>query len=139
MTATVDITDVSRAEILSRAADLVEGGWTKGNMALDGMGDATDPFDHRACAFCAHGALAAAARKFYPEAEQTFLDDEVYAINEFIIESGLIQYYGDYRTLLKSYGANGVIQQWNDEAYRRQIDVVETLRKAAEKISAGAL
>ena len=136
MSETVDITDVSRAEILNRAADLVEGGWTKGNMALNGMGDAIDPMDHRACAFCAHGALVAAARKFYPESAQTFLDEEVEVINEFIIESGLIQ---DYGASVRNYGANGVIHMWNDEAYRSQIDVVETLRKAAQKIAAGAL
>jgi hypothetical protein len=136
MTQTVDITDISRSEILSRAADLVEGGWTKGNMALDGMGDAIDPLDFRACAFCAHGALVAAARKFYPEAAQSFLDEEVEAINETIIDLGLL---GETGKLVTSYGANGVMHQWNDEAYRMSIDVVEMMRKAAEKIAAGAL
>lgn len=132
MTATVDITDVSRAEILSRAADLVYGGWTKGNMALDGMGDSIDPLDARACAFCAHGALVAAAHKFYPEMDWEALWEQVEEINETIIELGLIP------DDVKNYCANAVVHQWNDEAFRTKIDVVETLRKAAEKISAGA-
>jgi hypothetical protein len=58
---------------------------------------------------------------------------EVDGINETLIELGLIP------DSLNSYGANAVVHQWNDEAYRMKIDVVETLHKAAEKIAAGAL
>lgn len=133
MIKTMDIAEIPRSEVLRKAADLVQSGWTKGNMALDGMGDAIDPLDSRACAFCAHGAVVAAARSLCPDMGREVLWEEVEAINEAVIELGLIP---DDHT---NYGANAVVHQWNDEAYRMQIDVVETLRKAAEKIEAGAL
>jgi hypothetical protein len=43
------------------------------------------------------------------------------------------------KELVEDYRATGVIHMWNDEAYRTKIDVVETLRKAAQAIAAGAL
>lgn len=133
MSETLETVDVTRIETLRHAAELVERGWTKGNMALDSMGDAIDPLDFRACAFCVHGALVVAARKFHPDMSLTILWEEVEAINETIIELGLIP------DDLNNYGANAVVHQWNDEAFRMKIDVVETLRKAADKLSAGAL
>jgi hypothetical protein len=133
MSETVEAQDIDAQRILHLAANLVEGGWTKGNMALDGMGDSIDPLDPRACAFCAHGALVAAANRIYPEMSREVLWEEVEIINEAVIELGLIP------DTFEITGANAVVHQWNDEAYRMKIDVVETLHKAAQKIAAGAL
>ncbi len=127
---------VSWIGVLRHAADLVERGWAKGNMALDGRGDAIDPLDSRACAFCAHGALVAAVAELCPNISPSNLPEEVEAITEAIIEIGLI---GNGGKLVGKYGSNSVIHQWNDGPYRIQLDVVETLRTAADKIEAGAL
>ena len=133
MSETVEIQNIDAQRVLHLAANLVQGGWTKGNMALDGMGDAIDPIDARACGFCAHGALVAAVSRIYPEMSRLQIYGTVEDINEAIIELGLIP---DDQG---NYCANAVVHQWNDEAFRTKIDVVGALHKAAEKISAGAL
>lgn len=133
MSTTVEIQDIDSQRVLHLAANLVWQGWIKGNMAVDGMGDAIDPMDPRACAFCAHGALVAAVRRIYPEMSHFKINEKVEDINEAIIGIGLIP---DDQG---NYCANAVVHQWNDEAFRMKIDVVETLRKAAEKIEMGAL
>jgi hypothetical protein len=130
MTQTVDI-DYPR--VLRNAANLVELGWVRGNMAVNGLGDATLVSDPLACAFCAHGALLAAAIRAYPDRDIFFLESEIEGINEAIIDLGL---FGETGKLVTSYGANGVVHQWNDEAFRTKADVMETLRKAADRIEA---
>jgi hypothetical protein len=109
------MTDLTIADVLNRAADLLEkpGAWTQGWFARDAIGNKTPVDSRSATCFCVMGALQRAANA-------THSDDVIIAAREILIANGA-----------RAKGPLGRIANWNDAPERTQAEVVAKLREAA--------
>ena len=113
---------VAIANMLDRAAILVEQGWTRHRDALDADGVRTRPTSPNACSFCADGALQAA----------------------FLVKAGNAGLLAEARRLVcNTLGispveiARSALNAWNDgqAPSTGQAAVAQTLREAAQRAS----
>ena len=110
-----DDAELTAAEILRRARDLVAFGWCQAADATDAAGHPVDPWSAHACHWSLLGALAAALDAPDPHAAETptliaELRLALVAISDLIPDSSL--------------------QLWNDHPARTQSAVVTTLTRA---------
>ena len=104
-------------DVLRRAADLVDQGWTQGAFARSATGQACRSWDSDAASFCLVGALDVASYQ---------ASAHVYSIYSSCLTV--------LRTLLKKRGelGNGKdLQAWNDNPDRKKREVVDLLLEAA--------
>lgn len=104
-------------EILAKAADKLETGWTTGTSARSSEGVAVSYASPNACSWCSAGAIAAAAG---PDGEGV---------------SEAIDAYRDH--LYQRFGALS-ISSWNDHRCPDQATAVTTMRAAAWSVRAEA-
>jgi hypothetical protein len=107
--------ELSAAEILRRAHDLIAFGWCQGADATDAAGSPVEPWNVHACHWSLLGALAAALDAPDPRTPETpaliaELRLALVAISDLIPDWSL--------------------QLWNDQPARTQSDVVMTLARA---------
>jgi len=75
------------AEILRKAADKLDQGWTQGVMARDARGERVNANDPAACAWCAMGSICAVAPEGGDRAEaidalELYLDEDIIGFND---------------------------------------------------------
>jgi hypothetical protein len=101
------MTDLSVADVLDRAADLIEpeGAWSDGDVARDRSGNATYSMDPGAVCWCALGAI--------------WREAEIAGINRYASEIPMAELVG------------GSVAIFNDAPGRTQAEVVAKLREAA--------
>ena len=96
-------------QVLERAAELVEQGWTQGVVARTPSGNECDFYSSQACAWCAIGALDRGCH-----------------------EIGISAFFVSHLKLQIATGERGTIADWNDAPGRTQADVVSAFRRAIE-------
>jgi len=110
-----DEAELSAAEIVRRAHDLIAFGWCQGADATDAADHPVDPWSAHACHWSLLGALAAALGRPHPDTPESpaciaQLRFALVAISDLI--------------------PDGSLQHWNDHPARTQADVVATLASA---------
>jgi hypothetical protein len=115
-----DAAEITAADILRRARDLVAFGWCQAADATDAAGRPVDPWSAHACHWSLLGALAAALGAPNPHIPETHariaeLRLALVAISDLIPDWSL--------------------QRWNDHPARAQSDVVATLASAQRRVS----
>jgi hypothetical protein len=99
---------VTTRETLLAAADLVDRGWCRNRIAMDGFGKPCEPHDPKACRWCVMGAIRGASRDG-GEANEA-------------------------RRALRNHlqlSATVSVPDWNDRSNRTQAEVSAALRAAA--------
>lgn len=112
------------ANILRRAATLVDAGWTRGVEARDGYGNACLVYSPDAKCWCALGALERASI-------------ELHELRIIKIRACAALHSAVGFSFTETRGARALywdISQWNDQAERKKDEVIAALNKAANAL-----
>ena len=111
---------VTQANILRRAADLVEQGWCQGHFSLDAHGNDVRLTSPEAVRFCTTGAIERAQHEMLPDVDCDALETFRSYLSKKAKEK-----------CLRSWGVR-IVSGWNDQDVRTQAEVVAALRECAE-------
>jgi hypothetical protein len=107
-------------KIIEGATARLQLGWTQVHLAEDAEGEGCDPDDEKAVAWCAYGALIAAA-------EALGLDDDRRAVGAALYRVAFAAGCADDDW---ESGIDWAVSNWNDDDHRTQEDVILAFKTA---------
>ena len=109
------------SELYSKAADMIESGWTQNAFARDEWGHSVGPDEDAATSWCLNGALWLVLYKntTFNRASNCFASI--------------------YYKLIKNLKLSEFAAKWNDDPDRTQKDVVRLLKNAARRADEGSM
>jgi hypothetical protein len=106
--------------VIEGATARLQLGWTQVHLAEDARGEGCDPDSERAVAWCAYGALIAAA-------EALGLDDDRRTVRAALYRVAFAAGCADDDW---ERGIEGAVSNWNDDDHRSQEDVISAFKQA---------